>query len=261
MAHALDRIWDRDDGTRLATAEVTVPASFAGWVSFPFGARVPADKPVRFAIGAAPGTSWAHCADQPVGTMAMVRHAGTGGPHRPENLRYPVFQPDQTDLPAFTSWNESKWFSLATRIVPESRPFPASNAVNGVLGPIDGPNLWIGDPGRGFPQALDVELLEPAETDRVHLTFDTGLNLRYRDLPGLWRAPTCPSHFRVCALVGGKWRMLHERRENYLRHHVITFAPVTASALRVEFLAGQPGTAPGVATAARLYELRAYGPR
>jgi len=252
--HQLDRIWDRDDGITVATAQLVVPASYEGWLTVGLNAAVSSSKPCRLALGPARSVSWARAIDQPVGTLAQFRHESSGGPFRKENERYPVFQKAQTDLPAFTAWSEDKWFSMATRLVPESRPFPVSSVVNGVAWPIDAPNLWIADPTSREAQHVELAFDSEVTIGHVQVTFDTGMNHRYRDLPGLWRAPTCARRWRLLGLIRGSWTVLAEENDNFLRRRVVRFAPVHVTALRVEF----PVDEDQDAIAARLYEIRAY---
>jgi len=135
---------------------------------------------------------------------------------------------------------------------PESRPYTAGQAINGIARPVANANTWVSDPDEALPQWLEVALLEPTTFDTISLIFDTGLHRTNYVTPGLFRAPECVRDYTVEAQVDGDWRDLISVEGNYQRLREHRVDPVTATAVRLTVTAtnGDPS--------ARVCELRLY---
>ena len=139
------------------------------------------------------------------------------------------------------------------RITPESRPYEAANLLSGIARPEEWTNIWISDPGRGFPQSVEYDLGKAARFNTVHLIFDTDLNLPQMSTPGLYRSPECASDYTLYVEgPGGEWRKAVVVEGNFQRRRVHRFEAVTSRRIRLEILRsnGDPS--------ARLYQMRVY---
>jgi len=175
---------------------------------------------------------WRHAARQLPGTAACHR------------------QPDGTRW--FTGGGRGGWASLALRVEPESRPYGADQAINGLARPDTGANLWISDPEQSLPQWLEVTLAEPMRFDTAVLIFDTNLSRTNLATPGLFRAPECVRDYVLEVEISGRWQELVSVAGNYHRRREHRFEPVVAAKVRLTVTAtnGDPS--------ARVYALRLY---
>lgn len=247
----LERIWDRTPGEPVARASLAVPAGFSGWVTAPFDAAVRPGKPHRVLLERAPGLSWAQGGPAPVGTLAQHLYICRGGPEE-KNRHLPSFAPEEVEIPPYEHWRQSGRMALATRVSPRPRPFAAAAVNNGLAWPEDLPNIWISDPGQPLPQAVELAFDAARTFNTALVSFDTNLTLTTGQRPELWRAPECARDWRLHARTAGRWHPIYEERGNYQRRRTARFAPVTATALRLEVLAtnGDPS--------ARVFEIRVY---
>ncbi len=148
---------------------------------------------------------------------------------------------------------EEKWVggSYLFKTTPPSRPYAASNVLNGVSRPDGWTNIWVSDPRRGLPQSLEVRLPKPVKIGEVRITFDTDLD----DLPRIGAPATCVKSYEVRARVAGRWETVASAAHNHHRLAVHKFQPLVTDTLRIEVKEtwGSPS--------ARIYEVRAYGPK
>jgi hypothetical protein len=270
----MERIWDLKPGNVVARTTLRIPAHGEGWFEANLDATVVPHKSYRICLEATPGVSWAHASVQPTGTSAQYFHAAPGGPE-PQNLSMACFQEHEIILPAHEHWIPDKWFSHAIRVSPQPHPYGAENINNGLAWTIDKPNLWVSDPSQPLPQSVELAFGEQVTFNTVIVSFDTNLNLQVSQLPEFWKAATCAKHWRLYACIDGQWRQMYEEKDNYLRRREVAFAPVNATALKLEVLATnasgsmqhvQEGQEDELKTvtrkltddSARVYEIRVY---
>jgi len=126
--------------------------------------------------------------------------------------------------------------NLACTIEPPVRLFGASNAVNGLVRPVAGPNAWVAGPDDPAP-ALTFAWVGPRRIARVELAFDADWDhpmetvlFDHHD-----RAmPFCVKRYRFRDAAG---RIIHESGENHHGRNTVRLpAPITTDRLTVELL-------------------------
>ncbi|MFH1616895.1 MAG: FAD-dependent oxidoreductase [Planctomycetota bacterium] len=186
----------------------------------------------------------------------------------------------ESELPGLQSakWSHSRKMWVAQRrdycfrLIPDSFPFGAENVINGVARPERWPNIWISEPGKGLPQALDLEFPKEITFDTVYLTFDTNLSQhipfeyleskktqlqkQQADTIGWLLNPpaiaACVKDYSLYYWKANTWKNFLEVEGNYQRRRIHTFAPVSSNRFRLEIEATN-----GEKTA-RIYEIRVY---
>jgi hypothetical protein len=231
--YTVDHLWDYrvEPGEPLAAAVLTVPPGAGGWVEWPVGLDVSAQRGryVRLDLLANPLVRWhaAH-AIEPGHVSAfelgngLMRRYGTGA-------------------------------MMSFRLDPPQPCYGAASVLSGVSRPYRSPNLWRSDPSLPLPQWLELTWAHPVQIRRVELTFPGHLLRDYRNYPGLHRDPQCPKDVAAEAFVDGGWVPLGELRGNYQRRRdIVAERPVVTDRLRVTVLAtnGDPSAA--------IYEIRCY---
>jgi hypothetical protein len=140
---------------------------------------------------------------------------------------------------------------------------PASGTVHSAEKVIEGvsrgregdENLWMSNPVSEFyPAYVQLEWEEPITCNTIHLTFDTMVReQRFFDKLKLGPLPTCVKDYAITYLdADSEWRPLCSRSNNFLRHNIIRFSPVTTGSIRVEVEATNGDEL------ARTYEIRVY---
>ena len=108
---------------------------------------------------------------------------------------------------------------------------------------------WVSDGDETLPQSIRLDFPKPVKAREVRLVFDTDLTpKRVKErMPG-----RLVKSYAVEILVDGKWRMVVEEDENFLRHRIHAFPETEITALRVSVAEtwGDPS--------ARLFEIRVY---
>ena len=108
---------------------------------------------------------------------------------------------------------------------------------------------WVSDGDETLPQSIRLDFPKPVKAREVRLVFDTNLTpMRVKErMPG-----RLVKSYAVEILVDGKWRMVVEEDENFLRHRIHVFPETEIAALRVSVAEtwGDPS--------ARLFEIRVY---
>jgi len=212
-------------------------------------------KPVATAIGhVAPGTTqWVplefHQPVKPHGLYFLMLEAAEGLAWMATDDEPPGTQRARRD--ADGTWRYlGQRGTLGFRLSPPSHPFAPESVVNGIARPEGWPNLWISDPAQPLPQNLTLDFGAERPIASVVLSFDTNLS----HLVAAGPAPECVRDYVLLAECDGEWTELARVTGNYQRRRVCTFDPVQATKLRLDVLATNG------APAARVYEVRAYGP-
>lgn len=113
---------------------------------------------------------------------------------------------------------------------------------------------WISEPG--MPQWIELDLGETRNMGEVRVTFDTDLDAnRGRNYPQRV-SPRTVRDYRILAEESGGWREVAAATDNYQRLRAHQFAPVSTRRIRLGIDAMH-----GPGEPARVYEVRAYGPR
>ena len=123
-------------------------------------------------------------------------------------------------------------------------------ALDGTARPVgDAYHGWVSDGDETLPQSIRLDFPKPVKAREVRLVFDTDLTpKRVKErMPG-----RLVKSYAVEILVDGKWRMVVEEDENFLRHRIHAFPETEIAALRVT-VAETWGD-----SSARLFEIRAY---
>ena len=144
--------------------------------------------------------------------------------------------------------------SMAFRVSPPQKAFPASNVASGVTRPREQTHLWRSDPAKKLPQFIRLVWDEPQDISRVDLTFPGHLLKEYHATPPLHHDPQCARDYTIeVSADGDTWNQVAAVSGNYQRHRVHTLeSPVRGKQLRVTLEAthGHPS--------AGLYEVRVY---
>ncbi len=210
----------------VAHAEAHVPSAGRHWVELDFHTPVKPRGLYIVVLHPCDGVAWLASDDEPPGTQRAThqggawRHLGQPGTH-------------------------------CLRLHPASRPFEPDSVANGIARPDGWPNLWSSDPAQPLPQSLTLDFGAPHRIATVLLTFDTDLNRLVEFGPP---APCVRDYVLSAETCDGGWAELARVGGNHQRRRAHAFDPVEAAKLRLDVLAthGCP--------AARLYEIRAYGP-
>jgi len=204
------------------------------WVSFRLDFDAEPGNLYWIRLPEARGMGWCYQKEAPVGTNRAI-HVMMDGHY---------------------GWR-SKRGSHILRLTPVSKPYSASNVVNGVARPERWPNIWVSDSDKTFPQYVDLDFGKSIMIDTVHLTFDADLDTNiYLPPPwGIFGAKIMSQIVRDYALYahdGHEWVHLLSEAGNYHRRRIHRFNPISSSRLRLEVRAtnGDPS--------ARLYEIRVY---
>ena len=143
------------------------------------------------------------------------------------------------------------------RLTPQSSPYGAVNAVNGVARAEQWSNLWMSGPIETEPEYLGLNWPEQVCISEVHLTFDGQLdsNLIWPPPLGVFGCGTLPSvakRYDLRVKYGGELKIVHTEDANYMTRRVHRIEPVSTDTLRlcVHETNGVPE--------ARLYEIRVY---
>ena len=123
-------------------------------------------------------------------------------------------------------------------------------------------NQWASDPAQALPQFLQLTLPSKSLVSEIHLTFDTGFKRELtmtqsnRQNSKIVRGPQ-PETIRDYSLeicVDGNWMPVAVVTGNYQRKIVHKIEPIATDEVRLV------ATATNGDTAARLFEIRLYGP-
>jgi hypothetical protein len=128
--------------------------------------------------------------------------------------------------------------------------YGASNIINGISRIVEqNPNMWKSDPDAVLPQWVELKWDAPQKISRVHLTFDTNLDM-WRHEEGI---PTeVVQGYEVQVYTGGGWKTVAAETDNFQRFRKHTFNPVTTDRLRIVV------NKTGGDASARIYEVRVY---
>ncbi len=222
-AHSLVGFSTRD---LLYETTAVVPAGFNGFLDIPVQVDVGGPCLLVVCALATEDIQWLYSSDPPTGTVSATR--------------------------IVRNWKPQKG-SYSMVVYPESHPFCEQNLLSGVSRPEKWTNIWVSDPDKGLPAWIQFDLESPTTVNKVHLTFDTNLNLAHMSVPGLYRAPTCVKEYRVsCKRPDGSWETVVECKNNFQRKRIHTFTPLVADSVRLEVLATNGDRS------ARLFEMRIY---
>ena len=134
-------------------------------------------------------------------------------------------------------------------------PYGGENIINGVSAPYAMPNLWKSNSKEKLPQYINLNLKDEKEVNQVMITFDTDLSLVHARMPGLWRAPNVPSHWKLYIKTKEEqWKEVYEEKDNYERKRIVNLKPIKTSAIKIEILKlnGENETSVGI------YEISIY---
>lgn len=248
----LDRLWDREPGPPVWSSTLDVPPRFTGWLEVPVGRTEPLSTSWRIGVAGEPGLQWAGSAEALTGTVAQYRIVTPSGPE-PRNAHLASLSSSEVDLPPVDAWRQHRRFTHAVRVDPPLRPFGPEQVTNGCAWPEHGPNLWISDPAAGLPQWLELAWDEEVAVRELEVRFDTNLDLRTDERPGLGRTPETVSDWQIEAEVSGQWQQVFAERGNWGRQRYARFPTVRTRRLRL-MVTGTNGD-----PSARVYEVRVHG--
>ena len=216
-----------DGSTTFGIWPVKVAANSSGWVRLPVDIEIPADIAfLRFRLPQTAGISW------PIMSKSYFDGGRTYG--EGETMTY----------------RAGEFYAIATTPVISDAIYEPENVVNGWTRLKENPaSLWASDPEAALPQWLELDFGKATEFNAVYLTFDTELNTQ---ISGAAYPKECVKGYTLSFWRDGEWAPLVEETDNYQRHRIHRFAPVTSPKLRLTIHAthGFPS--------ARVYEIRAY---
>ena len=137
--------------------------------------------------------------------------------------------------------NTNIWFE----VVPEQKVFEGQNAINGSVRAGNWPDMWIGNPAKGFPQSLKLEWGNTTEFNTVDLIFDTNLN----KINKYGAAPECIKAYELYA--DGKLLLKEENNYQRFKRHYLNNS-VCANNLELKIIETNGDPAP------RVYEIRVF---
>ena len=134
------------------------------------------------------------------------------------------------------------------RFIPEQHPFEGENLLNEDNRGGDALSIWVSDPDAGFPQSAEILFPERSLCSCAELVFDTGLD----HINIYSRQQECVKEYVLEGIVAGKYQLLAEEKDNFLRFRKHVFPPVMLDGIRLIVKAsnGDPS--------ARVYQIRAY---
>ncbi|MEX2683089.1 MAG: FAD-dependent oxidoreductase [Candidatus Sigynarchaeota archaeon] len=257
-----DRVGDLNAQEDISRMAGECPARSTTWVPFELDRPISVEAPRDLAR---PRLLWFHV-DSTTGTPGDVS-LGKDIDHYP-GFRGGYFDEDAAAWKVARIHDGAMFFSAVVKprgvycfSIPGFTAFPAGNVTNGFHRPgKHGPNLWMSDPAKGFPQWLVLDFGIARELSEIHLTFDNGLDKPYphfyRDDYAPWpvygRPPRCPKDLDIVAIKGGKERIVAVLRENYQRKITVKTGNVTADQVKIVFHASNGAREVGV------YEIRVY---
>jgi hypothetical protein len=240
-------VWDAPHCDPVATAEAQIEAG-EHWVEVAPNLHGPSGL-YWLGLEPQPGIYWRYVKEPPIGANAM---------RCPPASEATAFLAD----PKFGGrWSPVvsgyRFFgAFAVRLAPESRPYRAAAAINGVTRPERWPNCWIADPSEPVsakrPQWLQLSWRQPVTLDTVQITFDTRVRGSSHQRPTLSRVEECVRDYHLEVATRDGWRRVADEAGNYHRRRTHRFDAVTTDALRLVV------TATNGAPAAHVYEVRAY---
>jgi len=225
---------DFESSQLVATAAATVPPQTTGWVDFHFDSPVSPDSPHWVRLPTVDGMAW--------GVLGPVAWGSVGD--EPLGAQRGHWY-DEYGL------MERVRATHAFRVTPPLHPYRPANVINGFARPEAGANLWMSDPGEGFPQWVELTLPGLEEIDTVYLTFDTNLDRLVR----LGHPPECVRDYRLLVHNGISYHEVARVEGNYQRRRIHRFDPLPAR--KVKLLVEATNGAPE----ARVYEIRIYRER
>ena len=242
--HATDRGQNYVPGPAIVSGAVAVDAGDDQWVAIDLD-WTPGERANAFLVLAANPSLRMHVGVERLpGTFSFARKELLPKHERPQKLR------EWSDRPFL-----NRGFCL-TVDTPSS--FAPTEAVNGLLRPFAGPNMWLSATPSEDPEPwVELEWPEPATFHAVDLVFDDDvnedlINLHHHRTPAEVM-PTLVKDYRVEAATDAGWVTIARGRDNRVRRvrHRLD-EPLTASRLRltVESTNG--------ATSAHLVAFRVY---
>ncbi len=163
----------------LCERSVEVPACHSGWLQFPIGTEVGADRKLYVVFLQTPGISVAYGGGRRLGAITMLFHTETCCEH----MNHDSVPLDlSTGYIAFDHYNYH-WQTICFRnLMPEQHLFSADKAINGFSRPMGGMNLWI--PSGDLPQTLTLRARVPQKARRIAIAFDNELEFdRFHEMP------------------------------------------------------------------------------
>lgn len=155
-----------------------------------------------------------------------------------------------TEIGWKTSFNVRPFIPVF-RTVPDLRLGAPENAIDGFVRPHGLPHCWTSPPvDAASPAWLRLELPEPATINRLELVFNSGLNIRRHDQPGIY--PRLVKDYDIIAETAAAEHTLIRIRGNVQRFRRHDIAPREVKAIRL--LIAQTWGAP----CADLFDLRIY---
>ncbi len=219
-------IWDFGSTESLAKASAEIAPGSLAWLAFDVNVNVEPHGLYWIGLKSDKDVYWRYSDRSPTGTQCASR--------------------------ILKNWSAQKG-SYTMRLTPESRPYEARNLLSGITRPEEWTNVWVSDPGLGFPQSVEYDLGKAVRFNTIHLIFDTNLNLPHMSTPGLYRTPECASDYSLYVEGSmGEWVKVIAVQGNYQRRRVHGFDAVSSRRIRLEIARsnGDPS--------ARLYQMRVY---
>lgn len=231
--HATDLGQNYVPGAAVASGSVAVPAGDHQWVDIDLD-WTPRERSNAFIVIAANPKLRLHVgAERLPGTFSFTRKALLPKHERPQKLR---------------EWSDRPFLHRGFCLAVDTPSFAPTEAVNGMLRPFAGPNMWLSAPLAEDPEPwIELAWPSPSTFGVVDLVFDDDVN---EDLINLHHhrtpdevMPTLVKDYRVEAATDAGWVTIARARDNRVRHvrHRLD-RPLTASHLRliVESTNGDP---------------------
>ena len=244
----------------VAQSHAVVPPNFTGWVRFPFS-----DQTACSSASNDDGDKSPYYERSPM--LTLIEKDITS-----DDARYLLTLPQTSGVSwgrhqipydfAVRCWAKADSVEYVTvaeshlfKISPRPLYGEAVNVINGynrrfATNPV---NMWISKRGEPLPQSLILDFGELKSFHQVNLTFDT-LYRAYREMPfnsDKDISEMCVKDYSLEIWNGASWKSIVEIADNYRRHRVHIFDPVSASKLRLTVKAMN-----GAEWTARVYEVR-----
>ena len=258
-------------------AGVSIAAGAEQWFEVEVNRDFPEDILLWISVGKQEGIFWGYSDEEAFASRFAVRFEGVLEPKPSHGLariapvkddwfpinhhgRLPQELHEWIEETIGLEYDRKVRATLCCKITPNSKPYSGTNVINGISRTEHWSNIWISDPSKELPQALDLKWDSEQTIREVRLTFDTDLcapdrcygwpREAYRFL---FPVRECVKEYRILGREGKEWKELIRVEDNYHRRRIHQLeSPIETKELRVEVLSTYG------AKSARIYEIRVY---
>lgn len=241
-----------------------------GWQDVAWEVGLPDLPPGLYAVGVMTDgqVAWRRAAQEPFGCYTFLYQPGrflTPTRDTADNLyaaRKPIMMTEDGSPVEWCRQYRHRWHALghavdracvplpAALVTPAQRPYRPGNVTSGVSHTDVLPDLWISDPDRGLPQALELRWDAPRALSEVRLVFDTDLDMPH---PAVEPVDYLAKEYQIAVSTPSGWKTLVAEEDNRRRFRVHALQPCETDGVRITVSAAHAG-----GRSARIFEVRCY---